>query len=408
MSSVLPGAGAFCIVPRSHLLTIEAAKALRTPEERTAFRANIAQNLGIDVAADGIEVCAQEGQCIVFNPMCLHSASNNTRPGAIPRHVVVCSFSHVDAGRYLRRQTQRIRYLYDWSPDMYEHMPLDLQSILENPALWGRHEKAQLAQFNTSGFVQYPTETMLSAELRQASARALRGTTQQQRSSGSGESGIGREIYSFLSVLKQVGEPLLLAMEEQANCALARALLKIDPAINTGPHGNIAHVMLLDVGCQPVVDGGADPSAARRRWEKSEVNGARFCHPLPSAEGDCDDTPGDRSDGQPSASWRLLQIPVEPVDIFDGTPQTAEITVRRRQQKDAEPVRPADGPPMDDVEGDARVDDGELSLVYSPNRLWKWQQCGGAGEWAFPSLYTACVCVVYEWRILRCTGKRVQ
>ena len=40
--------------------------------------------------------------------------------------------------------------------------------------------------------------------------------------------------YAYVhAVLKEVGEPLHLALEEQANCALARALLEIDPAINT-------------------------------------------------------------------------------------------------------------------------------------------------------------------------------
>jgi hypothetical protein len=45
MSSTLPGGAAFCIVPRSHHRTIQAARQLRTPEERTTFRTNIAQNL---------------------------------------------------------------------------------------------------------------------------------------------------------------------------------------------------------------------------------------------------------------------------------------------------------------------------------------------------------------------------
>ena len=46
----------------------------------------------------------------------------------------------------------------------------------------------------------------------------------------------------------KVGEPLFAAVEEQAAAALARALLQIDPNINTGPHGNAAHVAVRCFG----------------------------------------------------------------------------------------------------------------------------------------------------------------
>jgi hypothetical protein len=64
-----------------------------------------------DLSAAGVEVCAPEGSCVVFNPMSLHSASNHTRPSASPRHVVACSFSHCREAGYLQQQTREIRYV---------------------------------------------------------------------------------------------------------------------------------------------------------------------------------------------------------------------------------------------------------------------------------------------------------
>jgi hypothetical protein len=77
MSTVQPGCAAFMIVPRSHKRTLEVAKDLTTREERAAVRANLGPSLGIDLDRDGIEVCANEGDIIVFNPMCAHSGSRH-------------------------------------------------------------------------------------------------------------------------------------------------------------------------------------------------------------------------------------------------------------------------------------------------------------------------------------------
>ena len=142
-STVQPGGAAFSIVPHSHKKTLAAAESLATPEERTAFRSDIVGRTGLDPAKEGIEVCADEGsvrfspphptpclhpptrpiprnvgepwwrcKVIVFNPMCLHSASSNTRPEA--RYVVVTSFSHAHTAGYLQGETRKIRYLHDW------------------------------------------------------------------------------------------------------------------------------------------------------------------------------------------------------------------------------------------------------------------------------------------------------
>jgi hypothetical protein len=96
-------------------------------------------------------------------------------------------------------------------------------------------------------------------------------------------------------VLKEVGEPLHAALEEQANCALARALLAIDPAINTGPHGNIAHIMLCDVGCGGGTGGGG--ARHRQRSSNNEELGDITCfrHPLVAVDRRRDDDDDDNA-----------------------------------------------------------------------------------------------------------------
>jgi hypothetical protein len=67
-----------------------------------------------------------------------------------------------------------LNQLRDWHPDMYEHMPGSLRPILENPALWGRHEAAQLQQYVREGWIAWPSSksNMLPAQTRTLCAQA--------------------------------------------------------------------------------------------------------------------------------------------------------------------------------------------------------------------------------------------
>src|SRR5262249_6531889 len=77
-STVEPGGGAFMIVPGSHHRTYAATARLTREAELAEFKRDPAQAAGVALD-EGIEVCASEGDLIVFNPMCIHSASGNAR-----------------------------------------------------------------------------------------------------------------------------------------------------------------------------------------------------------------------------------------------------------------------------------------------------------------------------------------
>ena len=74
LSTVEPGGGAFTIVPGSHHKTYAAAAAMRTDEELERLKIDPVGVTKIDLSA-AIEVCPEEGDLLIFNPMCLHSGS---------------------------------------------------------------------------------------------------------------------------------------------------------------------------------------------------------------------------------------------------------------------------------------------------------------------------------------------
>ena len=94
LNTVLPGAAAFMIVPGSHHRTYGASAAMNTAEELTALKQNPVEIADIDVAK-GIEVCPNEGDLLVFNPMAVHSGSGNAKDK--PRYVYFSSFFDVSA-----------------------------------------------------------------------------------------------------------------------------------------------------------------------------------------------------------------------------------------------------------------------------------------------------------------------
>lgn len=125
-STVEPGGGAFSIVPRSHHLTYAATKNLKTNAELDEFKKDPVKNAGIDVSK-GIEVCANEGDLIIFNPMCLHSASHNNRD--TPRYVYFASFRDKSA-TWLRDKMIETNYGPKFSKVFRDALPAERRHLL--------------------------------------------------------------------------------------------------------------------------------------------------------------------------------------------------------------------------------------------------------------------------------------
>ena len=81
-------------------------------------------------------------------------------------------------------------------------------------------------------------------------------------------------------------------------------------------------------------------------------------------------------DGTNQEYWRLLGVPVEPVDLADGRPQAAEVTVAKwRQPPSHEPELPTTlDEDADALDGDhsPEASSDSMSLIYAPNRIWQW------------------------------------
>ena len=123
-NTVKPGGGAFTIVPGSHRLTY-AATAKGALQDLPAFKANPIEIAGIDVSKP-IEVCAEEGDLLVFNPMCLHSASANSTTQ--PRYVYFSSFMDKSAS-YLINDLKANNYLKPVPEDLRNNLPTPLHSL---------------------------------------------------------------------------------------------------------------------------------------------------------------------------------------------------------------------------------------------------------------------------------------
>jgi hypothetical protein len=80
LSDVRSGGGAFTVVPGSHHAIWAAAERFqgRAMSDYRELGREVMAAAGVDESA-GVEVLAQDGDLIVFDPMCVHSASANTR-----------------------------------------------------------------------------------------------------------------------------------------------------------------------------------------------------------------------------------------------------------------------------------------------------------------------------------------
>lgn len=122
---VRSGGAATMVIPRSHHKTYAAVAGCITDEERRELCRNIVQNAGVD-PADAIEVICEEGDMVLFNPMMIHSGSNNVSNE--PRYAFHCSFHDHSAERI--RNLSPI-FFDQFPPSMEVSMPEDLRPMLE-------------------------------------------------------------------------------------------------------------------------------------------------------------------------------------------------------------------------------------------------------------------------------------
>jgi hypothetical protein len=126
-STVKPGGGAFMIVPGSHKRTFAYTATVKDIAGLSDFRGNAEKLAGVDTAK-AIEVPANEGDVIVFNPMALHSASGNASD--TPRYVYFASFMDASAKR-LDEELAKTNYRSNFPDSLREGLPADLKQILD-------------------------------------------------------------------------------------------------------------------------------------------------------------------------------------------------------------------------------------------------------------------------------------
>ena len=127
LNTVPRGGAAFMIVPGSHHLTYGASAKMQTIEELQELKQDPAGIAGVDVR-QGIEICPNEGDLLIFNPMALHSGSGNATDQ--PRYVHFASFFDTSA-TYLWNALRRTKYRDGFPDSLRENLPKDLLSLLE-------------------------------------------------------------------------------------------------------------------------------------------------------------------------------------------------------------------------------------------------------------------------------------
>ena len=108
------------IVPGSHLLAYAVNSGTRSEEERQQLQED-------PIGVCGIEISGDDGDLIIFNAMCLHSASLNRRPES--RYVDFTSFYDASAD-WLVDFVQRTRYRDCFPDSLYRDLPERLHHLL--------------------------------------------------------------------------------------------------------------------------------------------------------------------------------------------------------------------------------------------------------------------------------------
>lgn len=130
LSSVASGGGAFMVVPGSHLKNFKAA-ARYEEEQLKDFQKELHADprgaAGVDLT-EAIEVLPGDGDLLIFNPMCLHSASTNVTEQ--PRYVYFASFCDASAD-YLMAELGRTGYRSHFPQWLRDGLPENRRVLLD-------------------------------------------------------------------------------------------------------------------------------------------------------------------------------------------------------------------------------------------------------------------------------------
>lgn len=124
-NTVQPGGAAVHIVPRSHTFSYEQVFG---PDDGTQ-RPIESNTSGVGHREDGIEICGDEGDLIVFNPLCFHAASPNRTEQA--RYAYFTSYYDVSATR-LVEFVRRTGYRDGFPDSLRDGLPSEMRSLLEH------------------------------------------------------------------------------------------------------------------------------------------------------------------------------------------------------------------------------------------------------------------------------------
>ena len=127
LNTVPSSGGATMIIPGSHHQTYAKTRELDSIEALEPLKENPIEVAQLDLD-DAIEVLPQEGDLLVFNPMCLHSGSTNISDQS--RYVYFASFMD-ESAKFLQKNLSDINYQRAFPDSMREAMPENLKYLLE-------------------------------------------------------------------------------------------------------------------------------------------------------------------------------------------------------------------------------------------------------------------------------------
>lgn len=125
LSTVKPGGAGVHIVPASHKFSRTELFGNDQEKDTEPLDSNTTRAKHRE---DGIEICAEDGDLIVFNPLCFHAASQNRLNK--PRYVYFTSFYDTSAAR-LVEFVRRIGYRDNFPDSLRNALPPALQPLLE-------------------------------------------------------------------------------------------------------------------------------------------------------------------------------------------------------------------------------------------------------------------------------------
>lgn len=126
LNTIPPSGGATTIIPGSHHKTYAAAARLGSTDALAELKSGPIGVAGIDLS-DAIEILPNEGDLLIFDPMCLHSPSTNLSDS--PRYVYFASFTDVSA-TYMMDFLKAINYQRAFPDSFRDSLPSHLQSLV--------------------------------------------------------------------------------------------------------------------------------------------------------------------------------------------------------------------------------------------------------------------------------------